>query len=153
MSTPSTISVPFRGWTFARAFTISMLVLAGLILVVHSLEFGIRADGWTLGAFLLAGACGIGILAQQANIARRIELSQHGIRVFALWQERFVPWTNFAGFPYPPSFGVETLVLKAPQKGWVGAYNLTLEQARAILAYPACPQLDLAPNVRDGLQP
>ena len=144
--------VAFRGWTFRGAFTVFCIALSIAAIVSFGLSFGFPHNSWTVGICLLASGPLIGVLAVQSQIARTIELDASGIQIRALGQSRRLRWVDFDGFHFPPKFGEIGLAPRSGARtGWAGAYFLSLEQARAILAYPLCPRVEQSESVRIGL--
>jgi hypothetical protein len=147
------VAVHGRGATGSDIFTICIASVGFGGLVSFYLNFGLAQLMTSLPVWLISLGTFLGSLLFQFQEARRIELDETGIRVFAWLQTRHIEWSDFDGFPFPAKFGEIGLVPSArASKGWAGAYWITVEQAQAIHAYPACPSLRVPESIRSSLR-
>lgn len=149
--TAAPVRVEFKGWTLSSYASVGLVLLSAGIVIGSVWFLGFALDVWTGAEILVASACLIGAFTTQIQVARRIDIDNSGVTVHAIGQVKHLAWSEFPGFQFPPRLGEVGLAPGASKKGWVGAYFLTLDQARRILAHPACPPVTLSDEVRRGL--
>ncbi len=96
----------------------------------------------------------VGFLLLEFTSVRSVEMTPRQILFRYPLHTEAVDWSEVSPGRRPATWGI-WFVLKnsnpATAKGMQRAYRLTLEQARALLAWPTCPRWNLSPTVLNSL--
>jgi len=151
-----TITVPTRGLTW---FDMAALVISLGFFPVAVAAFYFLAIGGFPGGFagsLIAAACvsAFVFLVGEARVStRKIDVSSRGVTFHYVFNTEEGNWADLAPSPFLPQHGL--WYLRRNRRSGSGrearTHALTLEQARAILSYPACPKWALNPAVSRAL--
>ncbi len=155
-SGPAKLSVRTNGWTwFDRTWQLTVLAVSPLVIIMlaflaqppYPADFIPRLIG---GVIILAFA---DILIEEIVSVRGVEIDREGVTFHYLFHRERGAWTDLFPDPSPPQHGswfIGRLRHRRSQKT-VRGHRVTLEQARAILTYPACPEWSLVPSVESSL--
>ena len=134
---------------FHFAFT---WVLASLVVIAFGtaswiLNLGFASWLDSPGAWAAIAFLGIGMLVLWTKIPYRIGLSTLGVTFRALGQTIFVPWSGVRAFESPARLGMIGVGSTPERRQNVGAFLITVDQARTLLRYPHRPNWPLSQEV------
>jgi hypothetical protein len=150
------VSVKTGGFTFAdfaQLAAILWIYPVGVLFVTF-------ASGSRQASGLLGNAIGLGVaflvfifLVEEITSVRRIELKPSGVVFRYLFHSEERMWTDLE--PGPPALWHGIWYLVSRQRNGQSArqrsFRLTAKQARAVVAYPACPKWNLPAAVASSL--
>src|SRR5208282_2050247 len=146
-SVPATnsVSVPTGGWTwFDRSAQLTVLVLLPLGIVMLAVISGPRYPVDFLPRALIAVIILVAVdVAYEGYLSvRRVDIDSRGVTFRYLFHSEFGFWYALGPSPRPPSHDMWAILRIRLTKGTrsIRGHWVTLEQARAILSHPACPE-------------
>ena len=145
--------VPTRGLPFLEKGVITVAVglfplLAGMF---YFLAIG-RFPGGLTGCIIAAAVVSASVFVVGASrmFVRGIDVEEDGISFRYLFHSEYGSWSDLAPSPFAIKHGEWYLARRNPgshSNHRVRGYRLTIEQARAVLSFPACPKWTLPESV------
>jgi hypothetical protein len=98
---------------------------------------------------ILAVLVALDLMAESVTSVRRVEIGPEGVRFSFLFHHEVRIWTELEPSRTSPEHGGWYIVSRSRNGRSVSrrGYRLTIEQARALLTYPACPKWNLPSSV------
>lgn len=146
--------VPSGGLTINDLINLAAPFVVFLVVALIAFHFfGTRPALWFYPrlAILAAVIAGGFLAAEEISLVRRIELTADGVTFFYPVHREHCQWSRLEPSPHPLRMGNWAVSRKSSHRGGGRAYVLALSQARALLAYPACPRWVLSPKVAASL--
>lgn len=148
------MAVSTVGWTHEdRRIQLRTLLLAPIVfLFVLFLTAGGPATDTAIKLSLAAAVVAFTDLVEEEIISvRRVEVDESGVVFcYPLHRER-TSWKELSPSRNPPKNGMWGLIRPRTESRGSRGYRITVEQSRAILSHPACPEWPLDPGLRTSL--
>ncbi len=145
-SAPDRVSVRAAGWTWLdRMIQVITLALFPVGLLMATVLAGPRFPDEFLQRVIVIASflLGLDLTAEALGSVRKVTLDAEGIRFDYLLHKERGRWADLRPGPEPPVHGMWYLLRNLHNKSRrlpERSHQITLEQARAILSFPACPK-------------
>jgi hypothetical protein len=151
------ISIRTKGWTWLdRLAQLAMLALFPVAFLLDVVISGPRYPNDLVPrvTFIVVLLAGIDLLYVSIVPVRRVDVDDKGITFHYLFHKERATWADLSPISAPPQHGMWGLLRNRQTGGKLLPYrghNITIEQARGILSFPACPRWELPFQTRQAL--